>query len=83
MQIIVLFKPDPRVESACLCPKPFRNDSLQKLAIFHHRNSRKGQFIIILYKAYPLDFLLVVFKLDMKVILLFNGGIRAPLLVTI
>ena len=36
MQIIVLFKPDPMVESACLCSKPFRNGSLQKIAIIHH-----------------------------------------------
>ena len=36
MQIIVLFKPDPMVESARLCSKLFRNGSLQKITIIHH-----------------------------------------------
>ena len=31
------------VESACQCSKPFRNESLQKIAIIHHTNWRKRQ----------------------------------------
>ena len=41
MKVIVLFKPDPTVESACLCLEWLRNDSLPRMAIFHHENSRK------------------------------------------
>ena len=36
MQIIVISKPDPMVESARLCSKSFRIGSLQKIAIIHH-----------------------------------------------
>ena len=63
MKIILLFKPDPMVQSACLCLKRIRNDSLQKLAIYHHENQEKGEFFIILHGAYPLDFLLDFSKL--------------------
>ena len=41
MQIIVLVKLDPMVESACLCSKPFRNGSLQKIAIIHHKRLKQ------------------------------------------
>ena len=64
MKIILLSKLNPMVESACLFSKPFRNDSLQKMAIIHHENSRKCQFIIILYGACLLDFLLVFLKIE-------------------
>ena len=33
--------PNPMLEYACLCSKPLRNDNLQKIAIIHHKNSRK------------------------------------------
>ena len=40
------------------------------MAIIHHEKTRKGQFIIILYRAYILDFLLDFLKLNMGFILL-------------
>ena len=36
MQIIVFFKRDQMEESACLCSKPSRNGSMQKIAIIDH-----------------------------------------------
>ena len=45
MQIIVLFKPDPMVESACLCSKPIRNDSLQKMAIIYHTKLKQKAYV--------------------------------------
>ena len=33
MEIILLSKPNPLVEFMCLCSEPFRNDSMQKMAI--------------------------------------------------
>ena len=44
MKIILLFKPDPMVDSACLCSKPFRNESYSKMAIIHHENSKERPF---------------------------------------
>ena len=43
MQSIVLFKPDLKMELTFLCSKPFRNGSLQMMAIIHHDNSRMRQ----------------------------------------
>ena len=40
----MIFKLDPIVESAFLHSKPYRNDSLQKMAIIHHDNSKKRPF---------------------------------------
>ena len=40
MKIILLSKPNPMVESACLCSKPFRNDNLQKMAMLHMKTQR-------------------------------------------
>ena len=37
MNIVLLSKPNPMRESACLSSKLFRNDSLQKMAIIHLR----------------------------------------------
>ena len=42
--ITLLSKPNPMVESACLCSKPLRNGSLQKMAIVNHENLRKRPF---------------------------------------
>ena len=58
MKIIQLSKPNPMVQSACLCSKPFRNESLQMMAIIHHETQENSQIKIILYWAYLLDFLL-------------------------
>ena len=41
IKIILLSRPDPVVESACLWSKAFRNESLQKMVIIHHENLRK------------------------------------------
>ena len=54
------------VESTCLCSKPFRSDSLQRMA------QEKGLIIIILYKTYLLGFSLDFLKLDMKIKPLFK-----------
>ena len=70
MNIISLFKPNPVGESACLCSKLFRNDSLQKIAIIHHENSRKRliypYFVQRIFPRLPTRFL----KSNMKTILL-------------
>ena len=70
MKIILLFKPDPMVESVHLCSKPFRNHSLQKMAIIHHENLKKRLNRHHFYIAYLLNFLLNFLKLKMKTILL-------------
>ena len=70
MEIVLLFKRNPMVQSAFLYSNLFRNDSLQKMAIHHHENSRKRQ--IYHHFVYLLHFLLDFSKLYMKLILLFT-----------
>ena len=41
MKIILLFEPNPMVESTCLYSNSFRNDSYQKMAIMPHENSKE------------------------------------------
>ena len=41
IKIILLSKPNPMVEFACLCSWPFRNDILQKMAKVNLKNQRK------------------------------------------
>ena len=43
MKIILLSRLNPMVESASLFSKPLKNDSLQKMAIIHHENSKRDE----------------------------------------
>ena len=70
MQIIVLFKPNPMVKSACLRSKPFRNDSLQKMTIIHPENSRKRLIYHYFVQSITPRFYIRFFKLNMNIALL-------------
>ena len=70
MDIILLSKSNSMTQSACQCQKPFRNHSLQKMAIIHHENLKKRLNRHHFYIAYLLNFLLDFLKLKMKTILL-------------
>ena len=84
MQIIVLFKLNPMVESACLQPKPVRIDSLQKMAIIHHKNSRKRPIYHYFVLSISPHFLTRFFKIQFKTYTTLqpqtNGGIRVSVL---
>ena len=68
MRITPLSKLNTMMESASRSSKPLGNDSLPKMAQFTMKTRKKGQFIVVLYRAYLLDFLLDFLKLNMKII---------------
>ena len=87
MKIILLSRPNPMVESVCLCSKPFRNDGLQKMAIFHHENwNKRPIYHYFLWSASP-RFLTQFYKTwceDYTTLqTLSNGGIRVSVLRTV